>query len=71
MSYGVRGLGFRIEGLGFSDWGLGFRVSGLRFRVWGLGVFGASFGDEGLFRVKGLGGCTGGIGAPVRDIPQL
>jgi hypothetical protein len=35
----VRDLGLR--GVGFRVWGLGFGVKGLGFRVWGLG-FGVS-----------------------------
>ena len=42
VQLGFRGLGFRVEGLGF--WGLGVRVNknywGLGFGLWGFGVQG-------------------------------
>ena len=47
----MKGLGFRVQGLGFGVKGLGFRVRGS-----GFGVKGSGFRVQGLgFGVKGLG----------------
>ena len=45
LGFRVWGLGFRVQGLGFGVWVLGVSVEGLGFGVWGLG-----FGSLG-FRV--------------------
>ena len=45
----VKGLGLRVEGLGFEIWSLGFKAQGLGFGVWGSGlrVWDLEFGIQG------------------------